>query len=169
MLINSNDQNSNRIGSEWSLCMVKAGTGFVTFFYITNIFDRSFAKILGRICVYARVWIDNGACMALVLWIPLELWTIWYMCRSFTILISSHMAFVYFLIFISFFFSHENLEFLKIFYLFMLISMRSIRSCMSFEFVMFFKCNFFFGSRINNVAYFAVVAFPSCSFLPFSS
>lgn len=88
MLINSNDQNSNRIGSEWSLCMVKAGTGFVTLFYITNIFDRSFAKILGRICVYARVWIDNGACMALVLWIPLELWTIWYMCRSFTILIS---------------------------------------------------------------------------------
>lgn len=66
MLINSNGQNSNRIDSEWSLCMVKAGTGFVTLFHMNNIFDRSFAKILGRICVFARVWIDNGACMALV-------------------------------------------------------------------------------------------------------
>lgn len=165
MLINSNGQNSNRIGSEWSLCMVKAG--FVTLFYINNIFDRSFAKILGRICVFARVWIDNGAYMALVLWIPLELWTLVDTCVD-RLPYSSHMAFVYFMLFISFFFSDENLEFLKIFYLFMLIFMRSIRSCMSSEFVMFFKC-FFFLSRINNVAYFAVVAFPSCSFLPFSS
>lgn len=167
MLINSNGQNSNRIDSEWSLCMVKAGTGFVTLFHMNNIFDRSFAKILGRICVFARVWIDNGACMALVAMNT---------ARVMNDLI--HVSIVYHILI-----SYGICILLDI-YFFLFTPMKTSSFWKSFIYLCWFSCalfarvwvrsllcflNVILFSRINNVAYFAVVAFPSCSFLPFSS